>query len=513
MAIIGIDLGTTNSVVAFTDKNGITQTIAGRDGGRIVPSVIYFPENADIVVGERARSMSVIEPSRVASLFKRGMGSPTFLADGSEFIVDAKAWRPEELSSLVLKKLKLMAEEFLGESVTDAVVTVPAYFGDPERAATRDAARIAGLNPIKILNEPTAAAIAHGFDSEASGKNLLVFDLGGGTFDVTVMRISNENEMEVLATGGDRRLGGADFDIVIVSLMIKFAKTSAGVDLQSEPWMKQDALEKAEEMKKELSVAEISTRSLSTGGRPLAFTLSRIELEAALESFLTDVSDTVELTLRDSGLTAADIDVALMVGGSSRIPAFQNVLSQVLGKQPIFTKNLDEDVARGAAILATKLSGTADARSELAQLTIPQDIASHGLGITALEVKPDGSRIRYNSVLIPAGTQIPAEREEIYVTADPDQSSISIELNEGSEEDLTFVRNLGKGSAEFGRPVRQGYPIRVIIQYTADQVVQLRALDGETGVVLGEMKVQREGALSEEDKLAALTAIGKLGVE
>lgn len=509
MSIIGIDLGTTNSAVASTDLMGMTSAIASRDGYRVIPSVVYFDPSGDIVVGTRAKSMAVMEPSRVAMLFKRGMGESTFLSDGSGFVVDGRTWRPEELSSLVLKKMRQMAEEALGEAVTGAIVTVPAYFGELERAATRDAAELAGLPLIRIINEPTAAAIAYGLDGDSRGKNVLVFDLGGGTFDVTVMRVEFDGEMNVLSTGGNHKLGGADFDSVIIGMMVDKAQSELGVDILAEDWMFADAREKAEEIKKELSSAPSASRPLQTGARPFMFSLTRNQFESAIADTVQDVSDMVEVTLRDSGLEASDVDTVLMVGGSSRIPAFARLLSSLLGKEPIFSKNLDEDVARGASILATRLSGTADPRSELAQLAIPNDIASHGLGMTTWDSDDDR---QLNAVIIPAGTSVPATGSETFFSLSEDQTEVSLQINEGDEEDLDYCRQLGVGSASFGRPVPKGYPIRIVIRYNEEQIVEVNAFDGETNKLIGVVRVDRKGALSDIDKQAALAAISAKGV-
>ena len=219
--IFGIDLGTTNSVIAYTDPTGTTEVIAGQDGNRIVPSVVYFGKDGTQLVGTSARQRAIIEPERVAMLFKRGMGEKTFLDDEQPFVVDGKTWSPEELSASVLKKLALTAQDRFGEPVRKVVITVPAYFGDNERAATKSAGEIAGLEVLHIVNEPTAAAIAHGLDNASTGR-ILVFDLGGGTFDVTVMEVAPDGGMKVLATGGDRRLGGMDFDNLILDKMISY---------------------------------------------------------------------------------------------------------------------------------------------------------------------------------------------------------------------------------------------------------------------------------------------------
>ncbi|MCT9002611.1 Hsp70 family protein [Microbacterium memoriense] len=508
MSIIGIDLGTTNSAVATTNSMGITSTIAGRDGVRIVPSVVYFDPAGDVVVGTRAKSMAVMEPQRVAMLFKRGMGEPTFLGDGSDFVVDGKIWRPEELSSLVLKKMKTMAEEELGHPVSGAIVTVPAYFGELERAATRDAAALAGLPLIRIINEPTAAAIAHGLDSDARARNILVFDLGGGTFDVTVMRIEATGEMTVLSTGGNHKLGGADFDSAIVELMAERAQAEVGADILAEDWMLSDARDKAEEIKKELSTVDSVSRPLQTGGRPFMFTLTRAEFERAIEDTIQDVGDTTEVTLDDSGLSVDDIDTVLMVGGSARVPAFAALLEKMFGKVPTFSRNLDEDVARGASILATKVSGTADPRSELAALAIPTDIASHGLGVTVNNEA--GEEI--NGLVVQAGTPVPARSSETFYAASDGQTEVYLRINEGDEEDLAFCRLLGTGNASFGRPVPAGYPIRIDISYNEEQIVEVSAFDGETNARIGEVRIRREGTLSDDDRRAAYAAIEAKGI-
>lgn len=508
MSIIGIDLGTSNSAVAVTDSMGITTTIAGRDGARIVPSAVYFEPSGEVVVGTRARSMAVMEPARVAMLFKRGMGEPTFLADGSDFSVDGRVWRPEELSSLVLKKMKTMAEEAYNEPVTGAIVTVPAYFGELERAATRDAAELAGLPLIRIINEPTAAAIAHGLDGDSRGKTILVFDLGGGTFDVTVMRVEHDGQMTVIKSDGDQKLGGADFDAIILEKMAAQVQSAIGVDILSEDWMYADAKEKAEEIKKELSTTASVSRPVQTGARPFMFTLTRGEFEAALEDTLEDVSDTVEVTLNGAGVSASDIDTILMVGGSARIPAFTQLLRNIFGKEPTFSTNLDEDVARGASILATKLSGTADYRSELAALSVPTDVASHGLGITTVD--DYGNDV--NSVIISAGTQVPATNRETFYAVEDGQTGVHLRINEGDEEDVNYCRQLGEGYAEFGRPVRKGYPIIISIAYTEEQIVDVQAYDGETNAHIGQVRLKREGAMSDDQRRSARAAINARGV-
>ncbi len=508
--IIGIDLGTTNSVVAFTDPNGVTEVIAGKDGDRIVPSVVYFPQGGDPVVGTAAKQYAVVEPDRVAKLFKRGMGERTFQPDGSPFTVDGKTWSPEELSSLVLRKLVQMAEEHFGEPVRRAIITVPAYFGEPERAATRSAGELIGLDVLRILNEPTAAAFAHGLEHAGQPGRVLVFDLGGGTFDVTIMDVGADGALEVVGTGGDRRLGGADFDQLIYEQMEQTV-SKAGGNLAADPWTKADAYAKAEEVKKELSSLDSSTRPITAGGRPVMFSLSRAEFEGLIKQQLQAVGDITLYTLENADVAPADITTVLMVGGSSRIPAFHTLLADTCGREPTFSRNLDEDVARGAAVLATKLGGELNPRSQLAAIPPPVDTASHALGVTVLVDERLGTE--RNSIVIPAGTAIPVSREETYQTAAANQKQINVRLNEGDDEDLEFVRELGSSIGTFTRPVPKGHPIRVEMSYTADQLIRVKAFDGQDGTFLCEFEVERKSNLSDLEKKAARSFLASVDVK
>jgi molecular chaperone DnaK len=488
--IFGIDLGTTNSVIAYTDPAGTTEVIAGQDGNRIVPSVVYFAKDAAQLVGTSARQRAVIEPERVAMLFKRGMGEKTFLDNEQPFEVDGKIWSPEELSASVLAKLALMAQDRFGEPVRKVVITVPAYFGDNERAATKSAGEIAGLEVVHIVNEPTAAAIAHGLDTAGTGR-ILVFDLGGGTFDVTVMEVAADGSMKVLATDGDRRLGGMDFDNRILEKMIAAAR-AGGLDIETEPWARQDAYGKAEALKKELSTLESAAASLTGSGRPLAFELTRAQFEKLIADKITATEDTTVYTLETAGLEPSDIGTVLMVGGSSRIPAFQQMLERIFGKPPVFSRNLDEDVARGAAMLGAKEGADLDPRSALARMPKPVDVCSHGLGVAALN---DDREMR-NFVIIEAQTPVPAHGEETFNTVEEGQTQVEIKLNEGDDDDLEFVRQIAKGLGRFGRPVPKGHPITVKIDYNRDGLIELNAYDAESDTFLCKLQVERPGNLS-----------------
>jgi molecular chaperone DnaK len=504
--IFGIDLGTTNSVIAYTDPTGTTEVIAGQDGNRIVPSVVYFGKDATQLVGTSARQRAIIEPERVAMLFKRGMGEKTFLDNEQPFVVDGKTWSPEELSASVLKKLAGMAQERFGEPVRKVVITVPAYFGDNERAATKSAGEIAGLEVVHIVNEPTAAAIAHGLDNASTGR-ILVFDLGGGTFDVTVMEVGPDGSMKVLATGGDRRLGGMDFDNFILGRMTADAR-AGGLDIETEPWARQDAYGKAEALKKELSTLESATTSLTGSGRPLGFELTRAQFEKLIKDKVTATEDTTVYTLETADLKPADIGTVLMVGGSSRIPVFQKMLERVFGRPPVFSRNLDEDVARGAAMLGAKEGKDLDPRSVLARMAKPIDVCSHGLGVTALN---DG-HMEQNFIIIPAQSQVPAEGKETFNTVEEGQVQVDIKLNEGDEEDLEFVKQIAKGTGRFGRPVPKDHPVTVKIYYNRDGLIELNAHDGVTGGFMCKLEVQRPGNLSTAQAAKAANDLSRIKV-
>jgi molecular chaperone DnaK len=497
LPVLGIDLGTTNSVVAYTDEAGVTQIVADENGDRIIPSVVHFTQDGEYVVGEQAKQWAKVEPARVAGVFKRGMGTRTFMKNDQPFAVDGKEWTPDELSSLVLKKLAGMASKHFGEEAKRAVVTVPWYFGEPERAATRTAGEIAGLDVVQIVNEPTAAAIAHGIDRSPEPGRLLVFDLGGGTFDVTVMSFGPGGEMEVITGSGDRELGGADFDELILDRMIEQVKAEAGTDITADPWMLKDAAASAEQMKKELSTARTTTRPISAGGKPVMFTLTREQFEELLGQQRQLVEDAVLNALDRAEIEGKELTGSLMVGGSSRIPMFQEMLRQITEQEPQITRNLDEDVARGASMIGAKLGGELDPRSELAQRPKPVDAASHALGLTA---QNDEGKLQ-NFVVIPAGTPIPHTAVNTdFVTASENQTQLEVVLNEGDDADLDFVRELDRTEGSFASPVALHHPLKYEIEYTAEQLIRIRAFDGVSGQFLCDLEVKHQGSLSGDEK-------------
>jgi molecular chaperone DnaK len=509
---VGIDLGTTNSVVAYTSATGVTQVLTGAEGFRIVPSVIYFDRSdGSTIVGDRALQFAVVEPGRCARFFKRGMGEKTFLDNGLQFVVDGKEWRPEELSSLVLKKLKLMAEQSLGEPVRDAVITVPAYFGEPERSATRLAGELAGFKVLRILSEPTAAAIAHGFERSTRNANVLVFDLGGGTFDVTVMRVDGEGEINVLFCGGDRRLGGVDFDNLILARIARDVDAALGVDISDEPYNLFAARQAAEDMKKELSSRTSTRRPIMTGGKPFMFSLTRSDFNEMISDKLVFVQDTIEMTIKSAGVTASEISKVLMVGGSSRIPILQQILQEVTGREPTFSSNLDEDVAVGASILATKLHEPLQSNSAIDLLPMPIDAASHGLGVTVLTDSERGEL--QNSIIIRPGTPLPAQGSAQLFTVVNGQSEVELVLNEGDEENLDYVRVLGRQMGEFSAPRPAGYPLEARISYDLDQLITAEIYDAESGERLCFIRVRSDGGMTEDQKALSQETLSGLEIQ
>ncbi len=507
LQVVGIDLGTTNSVVAFVDETGEAHAIAARDGERIVPSVVWFPQDDEtrVEVGDLAKSQAVIDPDHVAMLFKRGMGSATFLDSKKPFAVRGKEWRPEELSSLVLKKMVQIASDHLGHEVTDVVVTVPAYFGEAERSATRQAGEMLGLTVHALPAEPMAAAVAHGLDGETRARRFLVFDLGGGTFDVTILERHGDGQLEAISHHGDRRLGGADFDRLIVARMTEFAMSSHGVMLDADPVDLAEAYARAEQLKKDLSSREKAQAALIAGGKRMTFELTRAQFTGMVSEHLENVELAVETCLDNVDMHPADIDAVLMVGGSSRIPAFQELLKRYFGKDPQFSRNLDEDVARGAALVGVLKTGTAAPSSALAALPAPVDRSSHAIGVVAM----NDAGTEENVVVLPANAPIPTvpPAEQAFGTFFDGQDQIDLIVNEGDETNLKFVDRLGRATGNLGSPKPRGYPIVVKMALDGDGILRATAHDGQSGALITQVEVRREGAMSDQQRAIATAAL------
>ena len=462
--IIGIDLGTTNSCVAVME-GGEPTVIPNPEGARTTPSVVAFTKTGERLVGQVAKRQAITNPERTVSSIKRHMGSDYHVD------IDGKKYTPQEISAMILQKLKSDAEAYLGETVSEAVITVPAYFTDSQRQATKDAGKIAGLEVKRIINEPTAAALAYGIDKEADQK-VMVYDLGGGTFDVSIIEMG-DGVQEVLATAGNNRLGGDDFDQRIIDWMADSFKQEQGVDLRSDKMAMQRLKEAAEKAKIELSGMTTSSISLpfitadATGPKHLEMTLSRAKFNEMTADLVEATMGPVRQALSDSGLNVSEIDKVLMVGGSSRIPAVQEAVKKVLGKEPFKGINPDECVAIGASIQGGVLGG--DVKGLLLL-----DVTPLSLGIETMG--------GINTKIIDRNTTIPTKKSQIFSTAADNQTSVEVHVLQGEREFAKDNKTLGVFHLDGILPARRGVPqIEVTFDIDANGIVHVSAKDLGTG--------------------------------
>lgn len=500
--IIGIDLGTTNSAVSYIDENGNPQIITNRDGERITPSVILF--DGDIpVVGSVAKNNSVSDPLNVVQFVKRQMGNSSF-----KFIKeDGENFTPEELSAIILKKLKEDAEEALGEKVDKAVITVPAYFDDAQRKATQDAGAIAGLKVLKVINEPTAAALAYGITKNCDNKNIMVYDLGGGTFDVTIMNF-NKGDISIKATSGDRNLGGFDFDNKIIEYIVNQFEEQHGIDLYDDEVALQELREKAEACKKTLSNRSKAMINLSSQGKMIKTDVTKEQFDEMIEPLLDRTILIMNNVLEDAALTWNEIDKILLVGGSTRVKRVQELIEKASGKKPSAEVNPDEVVAIGAALQGYILDDVSDTADEISNTKIT-DVNSHSLGTLANDVE---TGIRKNYIILPRNTPLPAEAYQEFCTINDGQESILMEITEGEDEDPEYVKIIGTTTLKLKkRPA--GSPIRIVVGYDENSVVHVRVIDLISNEDLGEMYIERTSNLSDKDVKEKSNKISKLKVE
>ena len=462
--IIGIDLGTTNSCVSVIE-GGEAVVITNAEGARTTPSVVAFGKNGERMVGQVAKRQAITNPDRTVASIKRQMGTDYHVK------VDDKKFTPQEISAMILQKLKLDAENYLGEKVSEAVITVPAYFTDSQRQATKDAGKIAGLDVKRIINEPTAAALAYGIDKENDQK-VMVFDLGGGTFDVSIIEMG-DGVQEVLATAGNNRLGGDDFDQKIIDWLAEEFKKENGIDLRGDKMVMQRLKDAAEKAKIELSSVTTSSISLpfitadATGPKHLETTLTRAKFNELTASLVEATMGPVRQAISDSGLNVSEIDKILMVGGSSRIPAVQEAVQKYLGKEPFKGINPDECVAMGAAIQAGVLGG--DVKGLLLL-----DVTPLSLGIETMG--------GVNTKIIDRNTTIPVKKSQIFSTAVDNQPSVEVHVLQGEREFAKDNKTLGIFHLDGIMPARRGVPqIEVTFDIDANGIVHVSAKDLGTG--------------------------------
>ena len=485
--LIGIDLGTTFSAVAHVNENGQAEIIENRDGTRVMPSVVMFEDGA-VVVGEQAKENSIVDPFGVCQFVKRQMGQKTFSFDVS----DNDHFSAEDISAMILKRLKEDAEAGTGEKVTGAVITVPAYFDDAQRKATQDAGKIAGLNVLGIINEPTAAALAYCHGQANADGIVMVFDLGGGTFDITVLKLSdNLKSVEILSTTGIRNLGGFDFDNEIILKVQRDFQEKCGIDLDEDDVAMQDLRLKAENAKKALSSRPKTTVSVVAGGHALKCEITRAEFEEMIAGHLDSMKLYMELALEDAHITWKDVSKVLLVGGSTRIPAVQNMIKDVSGITPSRELNPDEAVAIGAAYHANSL----DDNSETVQETVKiKDVNSHSLGILA---NNDRGQLAMTTI-IPRNSPLPIACENSFTLMHDGQNQIDLHVVEGEDEDPEYDSLIGKSILTFD-PRSKGYPIIIAMEYDVNGMVHVSVRDGQTNAFMGEMEIERKSNLTDEE--------------
>ena len=514
---IGIDLGTTFSCMAYIDDNGQPVVIPNREGKNTTPSTVLF-EGGSTIVGEEAKNQSIMDPANFEQFVKRHMGESDYQFSTG----DGEKYSPEAVSAIILSKMKADAEEYMGEDVSGAVITVPAYFNEAQRKATMDAGTIAGLNVLAIINEPTAAALAFGIaKGNETEQKVMVYDLGGGTFDVTVLRFDAEN-ITVLGTAGDRKLGGYDFDERIIAAVSEAAEEQ-GLNIEADPIARQDLQLKAEEAKKTLSAREKANIVINIGGHPFKYSLTREDFVDLVEPLLFKTVGSMETACDEAGLEYSDLDKILLVGGSTRMPLVRESIEEETGITPSSEVHPDEAVAIGAAYYVLdalkteqkKVEQGESSNHEILNASIPDttkkytftDVTSHGIGI----VCTDNNDKDINSVILPKNTQVPAAFTNQYRTSGSFQEKLYIQVTQGEEEDLRYVTVIGTAEIEI-EPRDKIVGIEVTISCDENSIIHVRVYDLDLQRDLGEMHIDRISNLTEEEVQQNQQRISKLDI-
>ena len=508
--IIGIDLGTTNSCVSVLE-GGKPRVIENAEGGRTTPSIVAYADDNEVLVGQSAKRQAVTNPTNTVFAVKRLIGRrfeddvvqkdikmvpyKIVKADNGDAWVEAKgeSMAPPQVSAEVLRKMKKTAEEYLGESVTEAVITVPAYFNDSQRQATKDAGRIAGLEVKRIINEPTAAALAYGMDKAQGDRTVAVYDLGGGTFDISIIEIAEvdgEHQFEVLATNGDTFLGGEDFDLRLIEFLADEFKNENGIDLHNDPLALQRLKEAAEKAKIELSSSQQTEVNLpyitadATGPKHLVVKLTRAKLESLVQELVTRSLEPVKVALKDSGLSASEIDDVILVGGQTRMPMVQQTVADFFGKEPRKDVNPDEAVAMGASIQGAVLAG--DVKDVLLLDVTPLTLGIETMGGVA-------------TPLIEKNTTIPTKKSQVFSTAEDNQTAVTIHVVQGERKQAASNKSLGRFDLADIPPAPRGMPqIEVTFDLDANGILNVSAKDKATGKEQS-IRITASGGLSEND--------------
>lgn len=518
MSAIGIDLGTTYSAAAVSIDGLSARILPNQEGHATTPSVVFFPflgeGDDEPLVGDTALN-SAASPENLVRFIKRQMGDRDYLYTSP----NGNNYHPEEISAIILKCIKQYAELALGEPVTDAVITVPAYFDDARRTATKQAGKLAGFNVLQVFNEPTAAAIAYGLTSNNNGR-VLVYDLGGGTFDITLMNI-HDGVFDVVATDGDANLGGFDFDNALADFIIQdLARQGYEVD-EYDDALNAQIRDKAENLKRALTNVKQSTAIFTIEGKTYRVRVTRQQFEEATATLLKRTQERLEIMMENQGVKWSDIDYLLMIGGSTRMPMVREMLEKLSGRTLKHEINPDEAVALGAGVYAHQLleqgsgdmaasgaAGTAGTSASSKTIVI-SDVTSQSLGVICSDVNTGREM---NSIIIPNNTKIPAKASEVYYTVVPNQTAIRVRVTEGNDTELEYVKVIGEKQLQIP-PHPQGAPVRVTFSYDIDQTVFVEVEDLTDGCSLGTFDIDRASNLSEQDIAQLTVKMNSMNVE